>query len=84
MTETLTIQNVQKQVIQERYSNVIMESDSFITIQAINGKFKPSIQICNLIEDITMLVKKIDDIKFVYKRSTNEIAYMRANGPLVL
>lgn len=41
VTKTLTIRNAMQIVIQEKYLNGIIESDSLITIQAINGNSKP-------------------------------------------
>lgn len=38
----------------------------------IKGDSTPSKDICNLVEDIILLGKKIENVKFVYcKRSTN-------------
>lgn len=39
VTETLTIQKAVQTIIQEILSNVIIESDSVIATQAINGEF---------------------------------------------
>lgn len=59
--ESLTIR---KMVIQEKLSNVIIESDSFITIQAINGEIRPPSQICNMVEDIIILARAVHKLRF--------------------
>lgn len=59
----------------ERYSKSIIKSDSIIIIQVINGKSKHPMPILNLTEDIIILAKEIDIIKFAYcNRFANEIA----------
>lgn len=64
-----------KQAIQDNNSKVIIEIDTLIAIQTIHGKSIPPIHICNLVEDIKMLAKQIENISFVYyKRSANELA----------
>lgn len=65
VAETLTTRTALKPAIQENYSRTIIESDSLTDIHAINGNPKPLRQICNLTEDINMLSKEIDNIKFV-------------------
>lgn len=55
MSKTLAIWNSLKRVNQERYSKAIIESDSRITIHAVNGKSKPPMRIYSLSEDIIML-----------------------------
>lgn len=52
----------------------IIKSDSLIASQAINGKPILLRQIRNLMEDINMLAKDIENVKFVYcKRSANAL-----------
>lgn len=83
VAETLAIRNVLKQAIWEKYSKVIIDSDLLIAIHAMNGKSIPTMQVCNLIEDIIMLAKLIDNIKFVYfRRSVNDLANKIAKGTL--
>lgn len=62
----LAIHKAMKQVILDKYSKVIIENDLLIDIQAINKKSILSRKFCNDIEDIIMLTKEIDTIKFVY------------------
>lgn len=60
---------------QKKYYWIIIENDSLVAIQAINEKFKPPMQIYNLVDDIIMLTRKIDDIKYIsYRRSAEEMA----------
>lgn len=62
-------------IIREQLSNVIMESDSLIVIQAISGDSKRHTQICILITDITVLAKQVNNIKFMYcHKSANMLA----------
>lgn len=70
--ETLAIRNALIHTINSKYSKVIIENDSMIAIEAINRKSIPSKDICNLVEDIIMLAKKIENIIFLfYRRSVN-------------
>lgn len=63
------------QAINDRYSKVIIASDLLITIQTINGDFDPPKNICNLVQDIIILAKNVDNICFVFcKRTANELA----------
>lgn len=45
-------------------SNVIIESYSLIVIQAIRRETKPLSQIWNLVEDIIVLARTLENIKF--------------------
>lgn len=83
MVETLAIQKVMMQAINDRYSKVIIESDSRIAIQIISEKFHPSKDICNLVQDIIVLTKNVINIQFVfYKRYDNELTDMIAEGTI--
>lgn len=55
------------------YSNAIIESDSFISVQAFNEHSIPPRQIWNLIEDINMLVKDTKNVKFAYNRRSASV-----------
>lgn len=72
VAEMLSIWTALQTIILEKSSNVIIECDFLITIQDINGESKSSSQICNITMDITILVKQVDNIKFMYcHRPTN-------------
>lgn len=60
VAETSTIRKAFETIFQEKLSNVIIESDSTIVIQAITGGTKPPSQICDLIEVIIVLAEAID------------------------
>lgn len=66
LAKTLTIRNALIHAINSKYSNVIIESDSMIMIQAINKESIPSKDICNLVEDIVALAKNIENIDFYF------------------
>lgn len=66
MIETLTTLVAVLIHIQKRWSNVIVESGSQITIQAIDDDSKALNQISNIIENIMVLAKEIRNIKFMY------------------
>lgn len=56
---------------------VIMETDSVIIVNVINGEATPPRLIGNIVEDIKMLPKAVRNMKFVYcNRSTNMLADM--------
>lgn len=74
VVEILTIRNALKMVIQEKYPNTIIESDQLIIIHAINGNSKPPSQLCYLVEDIIILTRIVDNIRFVYcNKFVNEL-----------
>lgn len=52
-----------------------MESDSVVAIQVVTGKSILLKNICNVIEDIDMLAKKTDNIKYLFCRSVNILTY---------
>lgn len=54
--------------------HVIIESDSLIAIQTINEDSKPASQTCDLITDIIVLAKAVDNISF-----SNRPAYVLAD-----
>lgn len=75
LKETLVIRNAWIDVCNSKYSNVIIESDSVIVIQAINGKSIRLKVIYNLVEDIIVLSKKVENIRILfYTRSANLLA----------
>lgn len=59
--ETLAIRHALRQAIpnDDDYSKVIIESNSLIAIQAINGKTILPKDICTLIEDIIILATRL-------------------------
>lgn len=72
VVEVLAIRTALKHAIQGKNSSVIIESDSHITIQAINGKTLPPFLISDLVEYIKNLARHIDNISFVFcKRCAN-------------
>lgn len=63
-----------KQVRKSSISQSIIEIDSLIVIQAINRKSITPGQIRNLIDDINMLQKDIENLNFIYyRRFANEL-----------
>lgn len=51
---------------------IIIESDSLVTIKAINGEINSPRLFGNVVEDINIMAKTVTNINFVYcSRSTN-------------
>lgn len=61
--------------ILKKLSNINIEGDSQISIQAIEGATKAPGIILNIVEDVVMLAATVRDIKFVYcNRYANRLA----------
>lgn len=77
MVETLAIHEGILVSVQKKISNVLVESDSQITIQVIAGAVKVTSQICNIITDIIVLASAIRNRKFKnYDRSANKLVHL--------
>lgn len=75
LVETLAIREVAIVSIQEKFSNIIVGSDSHIAIQAIIAYIKAPGIILNIVVDIFVLVLVVRNIKFLYcNRQTNTLA----------
>lgn len=73
--KTLAIRESGLGIIQKRVSNIIIESDPWISIQTIKGHIKVPSQILNLIEDINVLAKAMENINVLYcSKSVNNLA----------
>lgn len=64
VAETLAIHKALNFVIKKNLSNVIIESNSLIVIQAIDGETRSRPQICDMVKNIIILVRAVDKIKF--------------------
>lgn len=69
LTEALAIREDFVGAIQKQMEQIIIESDSPITVKAINEN--PPKLIENIVEDCKTLPKTVKNIKFVYNWSTN-------------
>lgn len=60
--------------MKDKYSRIIIENDSLISIQTINRDYIPLISFYNLIDDIKRLAIYIYKISFIHdRRSVNKI-----------
>lgn len=62
IVEVLATREALKHAIRKKNPKVIIESDSFIAIQAINGNNASSFLIENLVEDIKNLARQFENI----------------------
>lgn len=70
----LVIREVLKHAMKDKYSRIIIENDSLISIQTINRDYIPLISFYNLIDDIKRLAIYIYKISFIHdRRSVNKI-----------
>lgn len=75
VAEILAICEALFHAIQEKNTSVIIESNSLIGIQAINGNTLSPFLICNLVEETKNLALEIDNISFHYcRKSSNRMA----------
>lgn len=65
MTEVIAIGEAILSIIEKRLSNVIIESNSQLTIEAIRGDIKAPIQIYNLVESIRVRAKVVNNVNLL-------------------
>lgn len=66
MVKTLAIRESVDVIIQRHIVKIIIESDSLTIIQVIKEEVLPPSQVRNLVKDINVLAKVVNNIEFMY------------------
>lgn len=73
VAETLMIREAIKEIGRMHLENIVVESDSEVTILSITGKIDVPKLISNLVENIINMSKRITSIKFFYYNKSANI-----------
>lgn len=73
IAEVLAKGKVIGEVIQKHMEQIVIESDSVVTVKTTNEEINLSRLIENIVENINIMTKKIKNIKFVYYSRLTDI-----------